>query len=350
VPPFVAGIDLARSYWFDVVAPIVDRHVEPGLRAAALLGEGSDVLGFDTEQSTDHGWGPRLLVFLPDDVRSDELDALDRALEAQLPPSFHGYPTRFADRDGAPVRHQARVTTVREFFGRILGFDPRSPIGAAEWLRTPTQFLRALTAGAVFEDGSGALSAARGALQWYPHDVWLYVLACQWRRLAQEEPFAGRCAQVGDDLGSTLIAARLARDVMRLCFLLEREYAPYSKWIGTAFSRLACGPTLAPTLRALMHASSWNERAPLLDRTFEMAAEHFNELHLVDPLPEPTVRPFYARPFLVLGSERFADACLAATPLRDLGFVGAVDQFVDSTDVLGYPERISQLARCIGPA
>ena len=37
-------------------------------------------------------------------------------------------------------------------------------------------------------------------------------------RLDQEEPFVGRTAEVGDDLGSRVLAARLARDVMQLCF------------------------------------------------------------------------------------------------------------------------------------
>lgn len=32
-------------------------------------------------------------------------------------------------------------------------------------------------------------------------------------------------------------------------FLLEREYAPYSKWLGTAFSRLPCGAELIPIVR-----------------------------------------------------------------------------------------------------
>jgi len=67
--------------------------------------------------------------------------------------------------------------------------------------------------------------------------VWRYVLACQWRRVDQEEPFPGRCAEVGDDLGARIVTARLARDLMRLCLLMHRQYPPYSKWLGTAFAR-----------------------------------------------------------------------------------------------------------------
>lgn len=35
--------------------------------------------------------------------------------------------------------------------------------------------------------------------------------------------------------GSAVITARLARDLMRLCLLMDRRYPPYSKWLGTAF-------------------------------------------------------------------------------------------------------------------
>ena len=55
----------------------------------ALVGTGSEVLGYDTERSTDHDWGPRLQVFLsPSDVDSRGAD-----LAGHLPATFLGYPT-----------------------------------------------------------------------------------------------------------------------------------------------------------------------------------------------------------------------------------------------------------------
>ena len=71
MPAFVSGLELARDYWFEVVAPMLEPHLAASDRAAALIGEGSDVLGFDTEQSTDHGWGPKVFVFVADDVDRD---------------------------------------------------------------------------------------------------------------------------------------------------------------------------------------------------------------------------------------------------------------------------------------
>ena len=82
------------------------------------------------------------------------------------------------------------------------------------------------------------------------HDLWLHLMACQWQRIGQEEAFPGRCAEAGDDVGSAIVTARLARDLMRLALLLNRRYPPYSKWLGTAFARLPGTAGLAASLAA----------------------------------------------------------------------------------------------------
>jgi hypothetical protein len=79
-----------------------------------------------------------------------------------------------------------------------------------------------------------------------------------------------------------VLVARLVHDLMRLCFLLERRYAPYPKWLGTAFARLEVAATIGPLLAAAL-----------------------------------------------------ADRTLAALPP-----IGAIDQFIDSTDVLGFRSTI----------
>ena len=341
---FSGGIELSRRYWHEVVAPIVDDLLPATPRAAALLGAGSDVLGFDTERSIDHGWGPRVLVFVgeADGLDDERQRTLVAAVDARVPAAFGGFPTRFVARSDEDLRHQVTFATVGTWFGSTVGFDPRGDITPADWLAAPAQLLRSVTAGAVFEDDANLLTEARDRLRWYPEDVWLYLLACQWRRIDQDEPFVGRTGEVGDDLGSALVTGRLVRDLMRLCFLMERQYAPYAKWLGTAFARLLCAPALMPALGAALSASNWKQREAALVTAYEAAASAFNELGLVERL-EPTVRQFYDRPFLVLGSSRFAEACMARTSLAALGYVGGIDQFVDSTDVLSAPRNAQRL-------
>lgn len=350
---FVPGLVLSERFYREAVEPLVRRHFGEVPHSAARIGAGSEVLGFDTERSTDHDWGPQLQLFLdPDDTRADDLRT---ALAEHLPKAFLGYPTHFAGGDGerasarmtsteGPVDHRVDVTDAGTWFDRELGFDPRAGVTARDWLSAPTQRLAETTAGAVFHDGLGVLTAAREALRWYPDDVWRYVLACQWSRIAQEEAFVGRCGEVGDELGSAVVAARLTRDLMRLRLLVDRRYPPYAKWLGSAFARYA---DLVPVLRAVLAATDWHERERHLAAAYEEVAARCNDLGLAATV-DPTTRPYHSRPFRVLRADRFADALRAAITdpsIAALPPTGSVDQYVDSTDVLSQPARIRALVR-----
>jgi hypothetical protein len=197
-----------------------------------------------------------------------------------------------------------------------------------------------VTAGAVFHDPLCELRAARRTLAWYPRDVWLWLLACAWRRVEHEEAMVARAAEVGDILGSRLIAARLVRELMRLAFLLERRYAPYSKWLGSAFQQLEAATTLGVPLLAAMSGDEDGLVAALED----LACRH-NALALTREL-DPTVRRFHARPFRVIGAERFAEACRERIEdpwLRSLPLVGSADQATDLTEIFSQPRRARRL-------
>jgi hypothetical protein len=335
---FLPGLELAGRFYSDVVRPLLD-DLYPGLRySAALLGPGSEVLGFDSERSTDHDWGLRLQLLLAAGTRRPEADRIGSALDGALPASFRGYPARFA-LSGEPAeaaRHHVRVAALDGWLRGQLGFDPRAGISTLDWLATPAQRLAELAGGAVFHDGLGELGPVRAALAWYPRDIWCYLLACQWQRISQEEPFPGRCAEAGDELGSVVVTARLARDLMRLCLLMDRRYPPYSKWLGTAFSRSAAGAAVGPPLRAALAAADWPARQQHLSDAVLAAAAAHNQLGLTAPV-QAAMRPFWDRPYLVLDSGRFAAALRAAIQdpaIAGLPMAGSVDQFIDSTDAL----------------
>ncbi len=338
--PFVPGLRLSRALYEDAVRPVLAADFPRLPYAAALVGPGSETLGYDTEQSTDHDWGPRLLLFLADDdVAAWTLEVLE-AVQAALPDSVMGYATNMAHANASESNDYqcAMVQNAGSYFASVLGVDPRLPLRVTDWLTCSEQDLRALTAGAVFHDGVGELTRLRAALDYYPRDVWLYMLAAQWRRIAQEEAFVGRCAQVGDELGSRLVAGRLARDIMRLCFLMERVYPPYIKWLGTAFDELDCAAEMRPLLDGALAADTYAARQSALCAAYEAAARMHNGLGVTDPLPEAAM-PYHGRPFLVISADRFADALRSAIVDDEVlalpTHLGAVDQFADSTDALG---------------
>jgi hypothetical protein len=182
--PFIPGLELADAFFAEVIRPLLAEAFPQLPYAAALLGPGSEVLGYDSVRSTDHDWGPRLQLFLAADDTDRHAAEITAMLASRLPATFRGYPTAFpstGEPDGL-ARYRVTVTELGAWLTGQLGFDPREPIAVADWLTTPTQRMAELTTGAVFHDGCGELSQARARLSWYPHDVWLYVLACQWQR------------------------------------------------------------------------------------------------------------------------------------------------------------------------
>ena len=336
-PVFIPGLQLAREFSTTVVRPLLEEQFPQAGYAAALLGPVSEVAGFDSPRSADHDWGPRLQVFLPD--RDAGISAAVTAmLSSRLPEYFRGYPVAFpVTSDPGTATHRVEVTGLGGWLERQLGFDPRREVTVLDWLATPTQRLAEFVGGAVFHDAPGELTSARTRLAWYPRDIWLYVLACQWQRIGQEEAFPGRCAEAGDDLGSAVIAARLARDLMRLCLLMHRRYPPYSKWLGTAFARLPGADGLTASLAAAVAVADWRTREQHLCAAYAAAAALHNQLELTSPL-DTKVRRFHDRPYLVIDAGRFAAALRAAITdahLRRLPLTGAIDQYVDSTDAVG---------------
>ncbi|MEU5450314.1 MULTISPECIES: DUF4037 domain-containing protein [Streptomyces] len=375
---FLPGLELSRILYEEAVRPVLDAEC-PGLRyAAARVGAGSEVLGFDTARSADHEWGPRLDLFLEPADAAAHGERIHRLLAERLPKDVRGWPTHFRHADPAdpvghmeptegPVHHRVAVRDVGGWVHEHLGIRvPRTAgegeahgravageglgMTARDWLALPQQRLAEATGGAVFHDGVGALTRVRRELVWYPDEVWRYLLACQWQRISQEEAFVGRCAEVGDELGSAVVAGRLVRDLMRLCLLLARRYPPYSKWLGSAFARLPEAAGLLPTLRGAVTATDHAVRERCLGDAYEAVGALQNRSGLAEEV-DPGRRPYHSRPFQVLHAERFAHALartLTDPELRGRPLTGSVDQWADSTDFLARPGAVRAAVDALG--
>jgi hypothetical protein len=334
---FVPGADLSEAFCRECVRPLLGDLPH----AAAFLGWGSDVLGYDTERSVDHGWGPRCQVFLPS---ASEATAVQERLDLLLPGDFGGYPVRFGW-DGAEAGMHVAVTTWPLWLTGQLGIDPTAGVTTADWLVTPQQRLLGVVEGRVFADPAGELAAVRSTLAWYPDQVWRWIVACQWHRISQEEAFVSRTAEVGDHVGSAVIAARLVRDVMRLALLLGRRYAPYQKWLGTAFLRLPHDDGLPEALAATVQAVDGQRREAALGDAYRLVALRHNNSGLTEPL-SVDLGDYHGRPARVLMADRFSVACLATVSdpvLLRLPLIGSIDQVVDSTDALDEPAQFRRL-------
>lgn len=342
------GLELSRRFYAEVVRPWLARAY-PGLRhAAALIGAGSELLGFDDAMSQDHNWGPRVLLFVAEADFEACAQPLVTAFAEAAPAAFlgaplaganqpHAVPRPAAARDG---RHGLEVWTIPRALAHWLGGDePRDHLA---WLGLAEQRLLGLTAGAVFHDDDGALTALRERLAWFPRDVWLYKLASQWRRIAEEQAFVGRAGVVGDELGSRIIAARLARDAMRLAFLVERRYAPYPKWFGAAFARLPGAAAMSPLLDRALAAETWKPREAALAEAYE-AVGRLQQARGTPGAITPRIGPYFGRPFTVLANVEQIMAALRAEiadpALRSAPLMGSLDQISDSTPMSESQQR-----------
>lgn len=352
MPDFLPGLELSRRFYTEVVRPLLAETFPTLPYAAALIGPGSEVLSFDTEMSRDHGWGLRLFLFLRDED-AQQANAISERLNYNLPSEFLGYPINLNTETGdpatqslihqlvkRPAEHRVFPVPLRAFSRIYLGYDLTTPLQATDWLSFSSQELRQITAGAVYYDGIGELTALRERLAEYPHDIWLYLLASGWQRIGQEEHLMPRAGYVGDELGSTIMASRLVRDIMNLCFLMEKQYAPYQKWFGTAFKTLQCAEYLWPLLWQAQQAATWQDRQTALAQAYEHLARMHNALAITPKLPETAVN-FYDRPFRVIGGETFAQALtqqitdIEVKRIAGWRLIGNVNQWTDSTDLVG---------------
>ena len=359
------GLRLCQDFYHQAVAPLL-AHIE---HSAALIGTGSEILGFDDQVSTDHDFAPRLQVFLPP---GDNPAPAHAALRA-LPRTFRGHPVFLpgaapdpaATTGAAPdqVAHRVLVTTAEAYFTAWLGVDPAAGLSLADWLLTPTQILAGLTGGGVFHDPGHHLAARRDALAWYPDDIWRYAMAAGWLRVSQEQAFIGRAGSRGDDLGAAIVTARVARDLMRLAFLAERRWAPYSKWFDHGFQQLDLAAEMRPHLVRALTAPQWREKETALCAAGSVLGEATNRLALAAPV-DPAPRRFHDRDIQVVDAEGFTTALTDAITAPDVcalldrlgrrsrshlgSLPGTVDQAADSVDVLTNRDRCRALAPALG--
>jgi hypothetical protein len=104
------------------------------------------------------------------------------------------------------------------------------------------------------------------------------------------------------------------------------------------------GPPLA---RALAAAAYPEREESLVEAALAVARRH-NAAGLTREVPA-NVDLFHGRPFRVLRSGRFVEACLERAQdarLTSLPPIGGIDQWADSTDVLSKP-GVARHARCV---
>ena len=345
------GLDLAEHFYTQVIEPLVRvRHT------ACLLGEGSEVLGFDTARSRDHEWGPRVQLL----VAHDDIDGVRARVDAGLPDTFKGFDVRWFSLATGTITHHVEVASLDEWLRRQLGFDPGRPMSSARWLATPQQRLLHVTAGRVFRDDDGDLERVRRDLAWYPPDVWRWMMSSSWHLIGNTQPLRARCLETGDLLGAPLLTARLCRMIMDLAFLQQRRYHPYDKWYGAAFAELPIAATLSPLISTAVSTPDQADATAALNAALATLGERHNTLDLT-AVVSPQMGRFDVgindarRPYDVINASDYIESLrdsIDDPALRGSIPVGAIDQLTHADDAVvthtDWPERLYRAYR--GPS
>jgi len=224
------GLELARRFFTDVAFPAFKEQapLTLGSMAFGLAGPGSECYGFDDEISRDHDWGPRVCIWIPEDLYLEQEERLQHIYD-RLEEVFLGYgPGRLLD---TRVRRDGVMSTAH-FYRTYLGTDS-PPVTIRDWLLLPEEALSLCTNGKVFLDPLGSFTGMRRALlAYFPRDLWLKKIASRCRAIGEHGQYnLWRTLQRGESIAFHYHKACFARETAALVFLLARTYRPFAKWI-----------------------------------------------------------------------------------------------------------------------
>lgn len=358
------SLELNRDYYRDCIAEVVATHCPyiATRHAAALIGWGSEVLGNDDERSKRYGWGPRVVLFLAKEDYGVWRQKLSQTLRAHVPLRFQGHPTRVTDPTLGPPQPlesmegflQIPITTCERFIELYLGvtnIDIQAfPLSARDWLLIPEAGLLRLTAGEVYHDGVGEITALREYFGYFPDDVWRYKLAYQWTLLSREIGLIGLCAYRGDTLSARLAIGRSVERIVGLVFLLNRIFKPgYLKWLHRQFYKL---PQLASEIgrdleETILAKDCWHAVQlfyPILDKLIDYQSTCADIPPVDYRRPAELDRGFFAydlEPVIrSLRESIHGELCEVSFP------IGTVDQWLGDQPLLMSPAQLKSL-RCI---
>ena len=110
---------------------------------------------------------------------------------------------------------------------------------------------------------------------------------------------------------------------------MEKQYMPYNKWSGYAFSRLKSDKKLGPILLKVLSATSAKKREEALGQAYQIIAKMHNKLKITEPM-QTDLTDYNGRPYNVIHAGKvnkmvFEKLSPKFKKLKHL--LGSVDQF-----------------------
>lgn len=233
------GIDIIKSYYLKYGKPMIEKDFADyeNRIAVGIVGEGSECLGYDDEQSKDHDFDPSFCMFIPKSLEEKIGFKLERAFAA-LPKEFMGLKKSAVSPVGGGRRG---VITIEDFYTRFLG-EPNAPDCVEKWLYTPSYALLNASNGEIFRDDLGEFSKIRAEIKkGYPLDVRKKKIAACLALMAQSGQYNYmRCINRGEYGAAQLAVFEFVKKGLSLVYLLNNAYEPFYKWVYKGLKNLNC--------------------------------------------------------------------------------------------------------------
>ncbi len=224
------GLELSRQYFDELVLPAFKAGAADVLdkMTFGLVGPGSECLGFDDEISQDHDWGPRVCIWIPEDLFVHRGESLKQIYDS-LNGAFCGF-SAIRRLEGNPLRDG--ILSAKRFYFEHLGIT-KPPESISDWLEIPEESLSLCTGGEVFLSGPGDFLTMREVLSgYYPEDIRLKKISVRCRSAGRSGQYdIGRALMRKEFSAAAWYKAQFANDIAVLGHLLQRCYRPWPKWI-----------------------------------------------------------------------------------------------------------------------
>ncbi len=259
---YTSGMDLCEAFYEEYGIPMIREQFSDyeNVIAVGLVGEGSDCFGFDDEYSKDHDFGPAFCMWLTD-ACYDEIGTQLQAAYEQLPTTYMGI-----QRIATPqASKRVGVLKISEFYERLIG-TPEAPVSNQQWLYVEDERLAVATNGKVFRDDLGEFSRIRrDLLSYYPDEVHVQKIAREAALIAQSGQYNyGRMLLRGERVAARIALSEFMKHTMAMVYLLNREYAPFYKWMHKGMDRLTILPQIGGLLSTMEPLQLEDEQVMIL--------------------------------------------------------------------------------------
>lgn len=250
-----------RAFYREQGAPMIHRafpQYEDRI-AVGLVGEGSDCFGFDDEISMDHDYEVGFCMWLSD----EDYDVISGRLQFEYENILTRYAKYYAMQNDNTEENGEKplnrfidgrrgVFRISEFYNRLIFaysavadtgknvITDFSNISDYTWNIAGDEGLAAAVNGHIFRDDLGQFTKIREQLlNYYPRNIWLLKLAGELHNFSQYAQSNYERMMARADYPSAMICiAKASESAMRIAYILDKEYAPYYKWMRRGMNTL----------------------------------------------------------------------------------------------------------------